>query len=365
MGSPVSAYLPTTWASDIIADPWSQEELLVTGKLPILDSDLQPSRDAFLRYLSSVKLEFGQKGTGLRSPHLSFANALTDEALIDFVSEFGPVAAKEVVEVEQKQQEGMSLEDLDKVDRRTSIGAVQDLATLRSERRTYASALELLAELKSGENAASVTAIQQHISVIAEGVWYWPEQWEAERQWRASHSSGPVAWHFDPNRRDYIWRLKAHVFRLEPPRPNSLTQQDLDEAIETLARHFAWSVVTIRPYSAGHQVLCKLINAFDTEVQYFGDRAVEGLPFGSLRFGMRPALYVILKHLYLGRAGAQVCSNDRCRRFFESEREGQVYCSAECSQRYRQRQYWAKSGSERRKQRRAKKSSLKGKKGPR
>src|ERR1039458_8956698 len=92
----VSPYLPTTWASDITAEPWSREELLVTGKLPIVDSDLQRSRDAFLRYLSSVKLEFGQKGSGLPSPHRSFANAVSDEALVDFVSEFGPVAAREV-----------------------------------------------------------------------------------------------------------------------------------------------------------------------------------------------------------------------------------------------------------------------------
>src|ERR1035437_9841094 len=108
MEQAVSPYLPTIWASDITADFWSKEELLVTGRLPILDSDLQPARDAFLRYLSSVKLEFGQKGTGRPSPHIIFANAVSDEALVDFVREFGPVAAKEVVEGEQPQTEGIS-----------------------------------------------------------------------------------------------------------------------------------------------------------------------------------------------------------------------------------------------------------------
>jgi hypothetical protein len=355
----VSPYLPTTWASDITAEPWSREELLVTGKLPIVDSDLQRSRDAFLRYLSSVKLEFGQKGSGLPSPHRSFANAVSDEALVDFVSEFGPVAAREVVESEQPQTEGMSLADWDKVDWRIPIGAVQDLATLRRERQIYASALELLTELRRGEGASSITAIQQHISVIADGIWYWPEQWEAERQWRASRSSAPVAWHFDPNRRDYIWLLKAHAFHPEPPRLGSLAKQDLDDSAGIVAQRAAWSALITRPYRAGHLVLCELINAFDTKVQYFGDRAVESLPFGSLRFGVRPALYQILKHVYLGRVGVEVCRNDRCRHFFESEREGQVYCKPECSQRSRQRQYWAKSGSERRKKGRAKKSSLK------
>src|SRR5665811_763693 len=122
----VSGYLPTTWASDITAEPLSLEELFVTGKLPMLESDLQPSRDPFRRYLASVKSEFGQKGTGLPSPHITFANAVSDDALTSFVSEFGPVAAKDVVEVEPTQPEGMSLEDLDKFEWRTSIGAFQD-----------------------------------------------------------------------------------------------------------------------------------------------------------------------------------------------------------------------------------------------
>jgi hypothetical protein len=352
MGQGISPYLPATWASDITAEPWSREELFVTGKLPLLESDLQPSRDAFRRYLSSVKLEFGQKGTGLPSPHISFANAVSDDALIGFVSEFGPVAAKEVVEVEPTQPEEMTLEDWDKFDWRTSIGAIQDLATLRRERRTYASALELLAELRRGEDAASVRAIQQHISIIADGASYWPQQWEAEKQWRTSHSLAPVAWHFDTNRSDYIWLLESHAIRSE---------QKLDDPIETLSDLPSSALIT-KPYRSGHLVLCQLINTFDTEVQYFGNRAVEALPFYSLRFGIRPALYLILKHLYLGRAGAQICSNDRCRRFFESARDGQVYCSTGCSQRHRQRQYWTTSGSERRKQRRAKKSSLKRKK---
>jgi hypothetical protein len=362
MEQAVYPYLPMAWASDIAAESLSREELFVAGKLPMCDSDLQPSRDAFRRYLSSVKLRFGQKGTGLPSPHISFANAVHDDALVRFVSEFGPVAAKAVVDVEPIEPEQVSLEDWDKFDWRTSIGAFQDLSTLRRERQTYASALELLAELKRGEDAANVTAIQQHISNIADGVWDWPQQWEAEKQWRASHSSAPIAWHFDPTRRDYILQLKTDVFQLEPPRPGSLIQQDFHEFIGTPAPRVSSPLIT-EPYRAGHLVLCELINAFDTEVQYFGDRAVEVLPFASLRFGIRPALYLILKHMYLGRAGAQVCRNDRCRQFFESKREGQVYCSNECSQRYRQRGYWTTRGSVQRNKRRcAKKNSFKRKK---
>jgi hypothetical protein len=253
--------------------------------------------------------------------------------LTDFVNEFGPVAANEVLEVESTRPEGMSL--LDQFDYRTSRGAIQDLAALRREQRTFASTLELLAELRRGENSASIAAIQQPIAGIADGVSYWPEQWDAERQWRTSHNSAPIAWHFDASRRDYILLLKSDASHPKPPRPT-----------------FA-SVTRTPPYSAGHLVLCALFNAFDTKLEHFGDGAVEALPFDSLRFGIRPALYQILKHVYLGHVGIQVCRNDRCRQFFESTRGGQVYCSTECSERYRQRQYWAKSGSDQRKRRRA------------
>ena len=280
----------------------------------------------------------------MRSSHVSFANAVSDDALVEFVREFGPVAAKAVAEGDRPQTEAMSLEDMLKADLRTPIAAVQDLVTLRRERRTYASALGLLGELMQGENKASVTAMQQHVAGIAEGVWYWPEQWEAERQWRASQNSVPVAWHFDSNRHGSIFRLKNHMFAPEYPTGT------LESAMMT------------RPFHAGHLVLCRLINAFATEVRYFNDRAVEALPFDSLRFGIRPALYQILKHMYLGRAGAQVCRNDQCRQFFESKREGQNYCRHECSQQYRQRQYWAKTGAKKRKSRRRLKQKLRRKK---
>jgi hypothetical protein len=367
-----SPYLPITWASDIEADFLSKEELLVTGKLPTLESDWQSSRDAFRRYLTSVKLEFGQKGTGRPSPHLTFGNAVSDDALIGFVGEFGPVVAKDVVEIEPTQPEWTSLEDRDKFDWRTSIGAVQEMATLRRERQIYASALELLAELRCGEDAASIKVIRQHISVIADGASYWPQQWEAEKEWRASHSPAPIAWHFDTNRSDYLRQLEYDAYHREPPGLPSSAKQELDAPLDT-PTDFAscenpddpstWSFLLTRPYTAGHLVLCQLINAFDTQVWCCGDRAVEVLPHDSLRFGIRPALYQILKHMYLGRVGAHVCRNDRCRQLFESQREGQVFCNPDCSQQDRQRQYWTATGSEQRKKRRSgKRSSLKRKK---
>ncbi len=365
-------YLPTTWASDIAVEFRSKDDLLIMGKLPITEADLQPFRDAFLGYLSSVKQDFAQKGTGRPSPHIIFANAVTDDELISFVAEFGPVAAKEIHESKPTEPEWTSSEAWDKFDWRTSIFAVQDLATLRSERQTYASALELLAEVRRGEGEANVEAIKNNISIIADGVSHWPKQWEAEQEWRrSSNSPFPIAWRFDSNHSDYFWQLEYDVYHRKPPGSDSSGEQGFDDSLDGTADYTVsetddpstWSVLLTRPYRAAHLVLCHLINAFDTRIECFqGDRAVEALPYAAVRFGIRPVLYIILKHIYLGSAGVQVCANDRCRRFFESKRGGQRYCLPECSQQFRQREYWATSGSKRRKLRSAKKrSSRKGK----
>jgi hypothetical protein len=340
----IAAYMPMTWALNISVHDWSSDTLFVMGKEPIANSELEPSRDAYFRYLSSVQSGITQKGKALSSPHLSFSNATGDEALIEFVKEFGPVAANSFSEdkVDQTTLTGPSFEEMDW---RTLVGATQELPTLRAERRTYAAALQLLAELRRGEKAISVPAIRQHISDIAEGVLPWAQQREAERKWRMVHGVSPVAWHFDSNRCDFIQLLKRGVLEFQPPRQDGSSSTGSDRLDRSL--------VTTEPYRAGHLVLCTLINAFDTEVQFFADRPIETLPFGSLRFGVRPILYLILKHLYLGGVGVLVCGNDRCRRFFEPEKGRQRFCTAECSQHFRQRTYWKKSGSDLRKQRTA------------
>jgi hypothetical protein len=348
MKQAIFPYLPTIWASDISVECWSNDQLFVTGLRPTTSAELQSSRDSFLRYLSSARSEFADKGKPLESPHLSFSNATTDEALVEFVKEFGPVVGTDVVENKAGLAEslGISGNDWNELDGKVLIAALQDLATLRLERRTFATALALLEELRHDEKRVSIPAIRQHISDIADGVWYWPAQRDSERQWRASHNLPPVAWRFDRSHRDFIYYLRTST-RSQPPR--------LDGSDVTEHNSHAWPLVTTEPRRAGHLVLCALINAFDTEVQYSKDRPVETLPFGALLFGVRPALYFILKHLYLGGACAPVCGNDRCRRFFEIKRGGQRFCTAECSEQYRQRKYWAKRGSILRKRRAAKK----------
>ena len=344
-------FFPIVWAFDITASRASGERILVTGKEPVLGSEFQLERDAYSLYLSSVKSKFGQKGTGLTSPHIRFANAVTDGELLDFVREFGPVAAAEIDRVEPPDYEEVSLAELPT--RRTLVSATENLASLRTERGIFAAALGLLDEVRRGRTQARVAAVRGYLSEIANGIWDWPDQWRNENRWRVEHSAGPTAWRFDPNIRDQIWRM---TFAAEWERPNA-PMRDHSSDSETyqleVIKH-ALQGGRVSHYEAGRQVLCDLINSFPAEVGWFGDHAAETLPFDAIRFGIRPCLYLILKREFLWGRGTLVCRNDRCNQFFVSERAGQVFCCEDCSRKYRQRDYWARVGSKKRRRRRRK-----------
>jgi hypothetical protein len=351
-----TTYLPVTWAS-AIAVRRQADRLLVTGKLPITDSDIENSADPYFRYITSVKSEFAQKQTGRNSPHIRFANALDDESLTAFVREFGPVVPSEVSIHEPPDFELAPLEEQERTDLHSTVAAVQTLATLRTEQRTYAAALRLMIELKRGRDRSAASAILQHVTTIAEGVCYWPDQCDGERAWRQEQFFEPPTWHFDTGDRHLFSGWKSDVewwVRYEQtPAPKRDAYPDSDSYLRAYVRH----VFHLRPgaHDVGHGVLCKLVNTFRTEVvNYHDDHPVDALPLFSLRFGIRPALYVILKMEYLGHGGAMICGNDRCGEFFVSERAGQRYCSADCSQRYRQREYWVRTGAKKRKRRRVK-----------
>jgi hypothetical protein len=335
-----SPYFPVTWASDVTVCAQG-ENLLVTGKLPLLDSDIQSARDPYLGYVRSVKAQFAQKQTGKRSPHIRFANAITDKELIAFVKEFGPVVATGVSIIEGPDPEHAAADKWEHADLRSTITAVQTLPTLRAEQQTFAAGLRLMFELKRGSDRSDTNAVLRHVNQIAEGVSHWPNQYETERVWRLGQYSGPPTWQFDAKDLNSFATWQSQVqWRLQfdntpkPDRPKFVFRPTAE--------------------SAGHDVLCGLVNAFRTEVQRLKDRTVDALSLFSLRFGIRPALYVILKNEYLGRGGTLICGNDRCGEFFVSERTGQHYCSPACSQQHRQRRYWKMVGARKRGTRRAK-----------
>ncbi len=161
-------YFPVTWASDISAGI-DGEQLFVSGKLPMMESDWESHRDAHLLYLSSINWRFGEKHSSGKSPHIRFANADNDEKLIEFVREFGPVVAAYVKVIEPDLNQGTLLED-ESADLRSTIAAFQDLATLRRERIIYAGALRLLGELKRGRDQACIANIRQDVANIVQGV---------------------------------------------------------------------------------------------------------------------------------------------------------------------------------------------------
>ena len=350
-------YLPVTWASNIAVQAHG-DHLLVAGKMPLSDSDIENSGDPYLQYVTSVKSQFAQKRAGKNSPHIRFANALDDERLTAFVREFGPVVPSEVSIQEPPDPEQMTMEEHARRVWYSNVTAVQTLATLRTEQRTYAAALRLMIELKRGRNKSAASAVLPHVSTIADGVRYWPDQCEAERVWRQGQSLGPITWHFDTETRDSFARWKHEMeWQLQfekTPTPNRDAYSDSDSYLKAFALNRIAFATRPSPDHVGHNVLCRLINTFPTKVEHLHGHPVECLPWFSLRFGIRQALYLILKNEYLGRGGAAVCGNDRCGDFFVRERAGDKFCRPECSQQYRQRQYWFRTGASKRKRRRAK-----------
>jgi hypothetical protein len=310
------------------------EQLLVKGRRNRPEPELE-RRDVFLQYRSSLRSEFAQKNTSQNSPHVRFANAHNDDQLIAFVRDFGAFSPSGAGEFEGPPETDWAM----------MVCAIEELPTLRREQRTYAAALQLLTEVKVAKKESDVSAIKKSIETIADGIAFWPEQWEAESKWLKSHVFSPIGWHFDRNHRDYIWRLR---WRLCPPEvvpePTSVRSADLDWRLQALNQSVIKPIES--PHRAAHLVLCELLNAFATEVQCFGDSAIETIPPVAVLFGIRPAMYLILRHEYLGNTAIRVCHNNRCRCFFESGRSGQVFCSPGCSQTSRQRKYWQTSGAD-------------------
>jgi hypothetical protein len=313
---PLNQYLPLAWAADIEVRVTS-ERLFIRGTELVSDRLVQRSRDSFFRYTQSTKAQTGQERTGMSSPHTQFANASTDEKLIEFVREFGPVVAASVSEVYSGTM--------------PTLKAEQSMDTLRRERQLYAALLTLLAEVDEGKAKASIERIRSCISEIVEGVWYWADQFKREQRWRTAQDQLSPWWHFDQKTWEWIVSLNVSAKLNDPP--------------------FAGPDA----FRSGHLVLCSLINAFRTEVQVFGDQRLEAPVSDSLLFGVRPVLYHILKYEYLRRNAIRICGNVRCNQLFAVERAGQQFCSSLCSRKQRQRDYFRERGSGLRKKRARKK----------
>ena len=307
--------LPLAWASNIEVAR-AAEYLTVKGSVAIADEQVQVERDLYHGYREAPR-DWG-KGKRCGAPHIEFANAKTDQQLLAFVKKFGPVAASVVQEVTTEDE--------------WTLTATQPLEALRRERQTYESALTLLAELDQ-KPTANLRTIQICIAQLVEGCWPWTSEWQNEAQYRRSKGLQPPRWHFGNEVRDHLVYLKVSAER----HPNPTTLSEL--------------LNSSGAFDCGHQVICNLINAFAVEVQYFGNTRLEGPPWDSLRFGIRPVLYYILRLEYLRRGRVRLCQNLQCNRLFRVERAGQQFCDEDCSRRHRQRDYWSRHGSKLRRKR--------------
>lgn len=321
-------YFPMIWGIDLDLVELDAEHVLVVGKVPSVGKDFERRRDPYDFYLSSLRTHFGSKKSVTESPHMAFANAIKDKELMAFVRKFGaitPVAIKRV----KKRSEG-----------EVTNWATESLDSLRRERRLYFAILALISELKRGHKRTDPAVARGYVSQIADGVESWPGQWRAEKSWRAKHKLPSIAWYFDSECRDRI-RSLASMAEVEHERDESSVTA-LERAIFPTA------------FDVGGMLLCELFNAFPTRIQYFNNHPVESLLPGAVQYGIRPCLYLILRHEFLAGGAGGVCRNDRCRRFFLSKRAGQAFCDEDCSRTYRQRQYWSRAGSGIRKKRRNK-----------
>ena len=286
-------------------------ELEITAAMPEYMSETR-SCDLLRQYeIAHKNRSIGKQRTGKDSPHIRFANAESDDDLIEFVRSFGPVVSKTwellplVLPPGPWRAGDPPPQDLMEVR--------QDLQELRNEQRIYKAALGLVAELAKREPEFDIESAKEQTAEIARGIREWPRQWNREKKERGK----------SPH-----WRVRADSIR----RITALANSGRDRILP--------------PQLDARIVLCELVNVFPS-------LAFPNPPemHSYIRFGIRPLLYSILRREFLQPREVGVCANTQCRDFFEIERAGQRYCDEKCSRGQRQREYWQSRGKRARKQR--------------
>lgn len=281
-------------------------ELHVSGLQPLYETKGRPC-DLVRQYEISRKLVgIGKQTTGKDSPHVRFANANTDEKLFAFVEQFGPVVAERVYDNFEKPEVGLPEPRWP-----PRLIAHQDIEELRNEQLLYRAALTLVTELALPVVDALVD--QRCVAEIAAKIGDWPRQWNREQ---LSRKAEPP------------WELTSESLKRIEELSCSPPDLLLGRAVD------------------GRIVICELLNCFRSTI-FPNPLALHG----SIRYGIRPLLYSILRRQLLYPRDVAICANSQCREFFEIERSGQRFCSAECSLRQRQRDYWTKRGHKLRKKR--------------
>lgn len=285
----------------------SGDELLVEGRFPGYQGKDSPS-DLVSQYEKARQgVRRRPKKAGSNSPHILFANADTDERLFSFVRLFGPVVARTFSFGNEPP---------------LHLRASQDLQELRNEQVIYHAAFRLIIGLT--KTNFDYQSAQQWIKQIAAHIGEWRKQWRRERSSRS----------FRPS-----WHLSMQSFR----RIQQLSSAPQDGFLS--------------PTVDSRIVICELLNTFPARAF---PNPLE--MHSSIRYGIRPLLYALLRREFLHPHDAGACANTQCRALFEIERAGQRFCTNECSLSQRQREYWSRRGSKVRRLRRKnlKKPQLRG-----
>ena len=117
-------------------------ELHITGMFPRYEGEHHPT-DLIRQYELAAKYRaVGKPRTTGDSPETLFANAETDNKLVSFVRQFGPVVAKRAYTNFERPEEGRAEPRLP-----IRLFAVQDMQELRNEHLIFRSAMDLMMRL--------------------------------------------------------------------------------------------------------------------------------------------------------------------------------------------------------------------------
>lgn len=338
----------------------------------------------------AFKARTGDDWKKLSLPHLEFVDAETDEDLVDYVKKYGPVLAWAA-----KREDGEVL-------------AAQNLVVLRREQRIFAAAFKLreaLWKIPEEDKTAfdNAWATYEHAGnrvVEIEGgnaeLHLRPREVSAtehetciraasQAQWKLFKLAERLRPKFEPIV-SAVSTLANLVEQAQQARREELPYDVIRP--EVAPEHFpypsppdfsAWELlgpqrrhlVSVfksyvddqikrdlldRVFWGGQRALCALLDDFPPKL-YVENGIILELP-SSTRFGIRPALYFMLRRYFQMGKALVVCERCRTSFFSESGRKRVRFCGADCSRRQRQSQYYFDTVKKKRRKESKKKRKL-------
>jgi hypothetical protein len=315
-----------TWAQKIKVRR-SGQDLIVSGK----NAEFEDMPADYLRQMGHEDLLRTYRiamESGKRPPHMQFANATSDDQLLAFVKRYGPVAAKRA--------------HYDASD--NSVKAAQNIRVLRREQKILSCAVRLWGAL------AAATALVEELSRLESRVKRQIDHRDRSGERLARDRHAKIANEHRPHFQG-IYETVAELGELTWSDPKEKDDQTfpwgdsflgytlpLRRALENgNYERVAWF---------GHRVLCLLLDKFPCRLLFERGRVMESPE--QTPFGIRAALYFMLRSDYQRGREIQICQRAECGQAFVVERAGGQYCSPRCSKLQRQRDYWAETGAARR-----------------